>query len=313
MDQMTSNLPVTGISQESWSSTEPNTPNPEPDFDYHFANLVPLNKLARIAIDATLKTTAGESFHERYIKICRIDEQDVPCFALSLKQLPEFPQLGWRIGKGRARLNHHGVDLLLTTLGDDVAGIHARFSFRKGAGGFFVTADNQKGKTVLMNGALIKNDHRTIPHQNMIAIGECLFRLDYLAFTPEEDELFQSELRAFMSAFCDDQNPFVVPTPRGNEASFGEWIVQWAMSRGGFGTVYMVVHSQDGRPAAAKHLLKTNRNRIDVENEIKMATLIAELSHPRVASPVEIIRQGARTKSDLVSEAMLHITPSSRR
>lgn len=263
------------------STTEPNTPIPESAFDCHFANLVPLNRCAKSALKATLANEPTD-YHRQFIKDCDINGQPGHCFALSLTQLPEYPQLGWRIGKGRSKLHNYGVDFLLTMQDDedDVAGIHARFHWRNGAGGFFVTADNKRGKVVLLNGEVLQQgDYRTIPRQNMIAIGECLFGLQFVDFGPEDEEQFQEELKEFLRNFYNDKHPFVLPTPKEHDVSFGEWQVQWAMSQGGFSTVYMVIHSRDGRPAAAKHLLKTGRNSQGFQMEIEMATRISQLSH----------------------------------
>src|SRR5437762_18956 len=93
-----------------------------------------------------------------------------------------------------------------------------------------------------------------------------------------------------MATFLDDQNPFVIPTPSGNEASFGSWNIQWAISRGGFGTVYAVINAYTGKPAAAKHLLKAQRNQLDVSNEVMISEKIMELQHLRLACPIDIIR-----------------------
>jgi hypothetical protein len=246
----------------------------------HFANLIPLNKPAKRAIQATLEDK-NAAYHHKYIKKYGRDGVD-HCFVLSLSQLPEFPQIGWRIGRGRRKLPNYGVDLLLSTEADDnVAGIHARFSWRSHAAGFFVTPDRQRAKSILLNGETVQGEHQIIPRRNTLGFGECLFRLEYVKMIPRDEEQFQVELRAYVQGFCGDENPFILPTPKEHDASFGEWNVQWAISRGTFGTVYMVVHARSGQPAAAKHLLKTNRNGSAIDREIRMATRISQFSHVR--------------------------------
>jgi hypothetical protein len=50
---------------------------------------------------------------------------------------------------------HAAVLEVLTTTANPpskIAGIHARFSWLKGAGGFFLIADNKRRKKVMMNG-----------------------------------------------------------------------------------------------------------------------------------------------------------------
>ncbi|KAF2671521.1 kinase-like protein [Microthyrium microscopicum] len=290
------------IFTEVLGNSEPTQPQSnslhDSNFDGHFANLVPLNKFAKNAIASTLANDQLEFHHKFITKYGRygIDH----CFALSLLQLPEFPHLGWRIGRGRKRLPNNGVDILLTTNADEnVAGIHARLGWRQSSGGFFVISTHRQGRTVLLNGEALNGEYRLVPRKNMITFGECLFRLEYIDMSPKNEIQFQVELRTYMQMYCDDENPFVIPTPKEHDAAFGKWTVQWAISRGAFGTVYMVIHSDSGEPAAAKHLLKTNRNQIAVDREIQMARLISRFPHPRIACPLEIITQGKRTKVEL--------------
>ena len=171
---------------------------------------------------------------------------------------------------------------------DEVAGIHARFNWVKGAGGFFLIADNKRGKKVMMNGEFFSNDHRAIPYRSTIMIGECLFRLDYVKRTPEEEEQFQVELASFHRRFHHEENPLVLPTPGENDARFGEWLVQYAISRGAYGVVYMVTHARDGKPAAAKQILRSSKNRIGVDREINMVNRVKELSHVRFIQPWKV-------------------------
>jgi hypothetical protein len=132
------------------STTEPNTPdsNREPALShlYTFARLVPTNRPARSAIERT--HARGSRYHASFIGETEFRKEKTPCFDISLHMLPQFPSMGWRIGKGRDRLLNRGVDLLLcdTNKDDDVAGVHARLSWVKGAAGFFLIADNKRGK-----------------------------------------------------------------------------------------------------------------------------------------------------------------------
>jgi hypothetical protein len=257
----------------------------------HFANLIPLNKPAKRAIQATLDDKNATHAH-KYIQRHGADH----CFALSLGQLPEFPRLGWRIGRGRRKLPHRGVDLLLRTAGDDdgVAGVHAKFSWRSRAAGFFVTPEGRRGPLLLNGEAVARGEHRTVPRGNTLGVGECLFRLEYVDMAPREEETFHVQLRAYVREFCGDENPLILPAPKKHDASFGEWNVQWAISRGAFGTVYMVVHSRSGQPAAAKHLLKTNRNGSAIDREIRMATRMSQFSHVRAPSAESCANESSR-------------------
>jgi len=284
--------------------TVPNTPLPDSEFDTNieFATLVPLNKRAKTAVQYAAQHAS--SFHRSFIQHRSINGKPVSCFVFALGHLPDHPNLGWRIGRGRKNLDNHGVELLLGGMAreDDVHGIHARFHFHKQAGGFFVSNDHHDSDSVLLVGQPVTG-RRVIPKENTILLGECAFTLRYTSFSTEEEESYELELRRFMARFHDDENPFIVPTPSGNEAAFGDWNVQWAIARGTYGTVYAVTHAKSGKYAAAKHLLQNSSNERHVRNEIKMTKKIMGLPNPRIATPSEIIRQDTRSKVDIVSTA----------
>jgi hypothetical protein len=155
-----------------------------------------------------------------------------------LGTLPEFAQIGWRTGRGRDGLKNRGVDLLLTiedlrvdqdSEENRISGIHARLNWVKGAGGFFLIADNKRGETVMLDGEIYRNAQRSIQLKNSIMIGECVFTLRYFRRTTEEEEQFQVELAEFfrvVKMFHNDANPLVLPLPSDSEKRFGDWIFQ---------------------------------------------------------------------------------------
>ncbi|KAJ5377686.1 kinase-like domain-containing protein [Penicillium cataractarum] len=200
-------------------------PGPDEDLDHYgrFAMLVPMNAVARSAIEATSRS--GSAYHQQFIGQTFVGDRVTKCFTLSLGRLPEFAHIGWRIGRGRDTLKNRGVDLLLTIedrrIDQDsdenrVAGIHARLNWVKGAGGFFLIADNGRGEPVMMDGEIYRNNQRSIQLKNSIMIGECVFTLRYYPRNPEEDEQFQVELAEFFRVFHDDANPLVLPLPSDN-------------------------------------------------------------------------------------------------
>jgi serine/threonine protein kinase len=137
---------------------------------------------------------------------------------------------------------------------------------------------------------VIQYDRRLIPFKNTILIGELPFTLQYVRRDDKEESLFQVELKAFFSRVLEDNNPFVLPTPQELDERFGEWKVQHPIGKGTFGTVYMVVHSSDGRQAAAKQLFQTERNTHSIEREVEMAQRISKLSY--VSHSHQTIRNG---------------------
>lgn len=282
-------LPPSPVTEDS--ATEPNTPR-DPSIDElgRFAMLIPDNRSARLAINATVES--GSSYHQQFIKEVMRDGRPVNAFEFSLSNLPEFAQIGWRIGCGRKSLKNWGVDLLLYTKDDSnaieeqetVAGIHARFGWLKGGGGFFLIADNKRGKKVTLNGDILRHDQRIIPHQNSIVIGECLFTLQYKLRSAEEEEQFQVEVTEFFREVHHDDNPVVLRTPNENDSTFKDWTISRPISKGGYGVVYVVVHARTGKLGALKRIWKSQRNGTRVDREIEMTRRISSFAHVRTPS-----------------------------
>jgi hypothetical protein len=287
------------------STTEADTPDSidRETAPYVFARLIPTNRPAREAVERTRAQAA--QFHANFVGTTVFRDGETPCFVLSLDALPEFPRLGWRIGRGRDNLPNRGVDLLLygTAKGDHVAGIHARLNFVKGVAGFFLIADNGRGKACTINGDDFANDRRPIPYRSTITLGECAFTLHYVVRDQDDEDRFQLELRAFYKLALADENPFVLPTPRETDSRFGDWIVQYPISKGTYGTVFLVTHAASGRLAAAKQLVKTRYNARKVEHEVAMGKIVSKLSHPSIAIPFEIRHNPCRSQVEIVRAA----------
>jgi len=158
----------------------------ETDLDYLIGELYPLNKLAKDAFQR-LVARSGVPFYEHHYRFLDVTSK---CFVFSLNNLPEFAPIGWRVGRGRSNLKNLGVDILLLMdeHSDDIAGNHALFAWVKGGGGFFLVADNIRGKTVTLNGEELSNEQLLIPYRNTIGIGECYFTLKFPRRTAEQDD-----------------------------------------------------------------------------------------------------------------------------
>ena len=272
-------VPTVPNSPESGGNSLDDTKGKSTTYDDEglIGELHPLNRAAKNALNRLAKCKGV--FYEHHLKFIRVD---LNCFVFSLKSLPQFAPIGWRIGRGRTNLPNLGVDMLLLVSKEedaDIAGIHARFAWVKGGGGFFLIADNMRGKTVTINGEKLSNEQRLIPHGNTIGIGEYYFTLKFPIRTVEQDEQFQTELAAFYRQVLSDSVPLIVPTPYKNEITMGDWIVRHAIAKGTFGHVYAVTHTRTGEAAAAKELWRTKRNSRKVDNEITMAKSLIGIKH----------------------------------
>jgi hypothetical protein len=254
-----------------------------------FARLVPQNQYAREAFrrlaTAIQRDEPAFNHHKQFIHID--DREDVQpferedCFVLSLGLLPEFPGLGWRIGRGRAHRPNSAVDILISG-GEGVAGVHARFCWVKGGGGFFLVADNLRGMPVLLNGETLRQTQRLIPYRNSISIGECNFSVQFQTRPRDQEEQFQVELSAFYAKVLHESAPLLLPTPSGNEVTIGHWIVRNPIASGSFGRVSVVTHMYTGEAAAAKELWRTPRNHSNVDREVDIVRRLKDLKHVRI-------------------------------
>jgi hypothetical protein len=289
---------------ESWVSTEPSTqikiersnekgspPSDSTAKDLEdegtFAFLLPQNKYARDAI-SRLAATEDEAF-QHHKQFLRLDDREnlhvkdrQDCWIFSLGLLPEFPAIGWRIGKGRSHLPNHSVDILIHE-GEGLAGVHARFCWVRGGGGFFIAADNLRGVPVLMNGEILCSTQRLIPFRNSISLGECNFSVKFTKRSRDQEDQFQVELSEFYSRVLRENAPLLLPTPSGNEVIMGDWIVRNPIASGSFGRVSVVSHIKTGRPAAAKELWRTPRNFHNIDREVSIVKTLKSLTHARIS------------------------------
>jgi len=262
--------------------TEPNTPESSQVFQLEhdiliFARLYPIGQASTNAINQALKY--GNDHHKQFIKPRDYYGEVVNCYEFALDCQPEFPTIGWRIGRGRNTLPNSGVDLLLPGT-NNVASRHARFAFQKGIGGFFLVVDNKRGLKVYLNGVPYINNQSVIPFKSTIMIGECNFVFEYVQRPSKEDEdLYLYQLRKFYTSIHNEEHPIVLATPSSDDIVFGEWVVQHSISKGSFGTVFSVSHQSTGQIAAAKVMMKTKSNQIAVDREIKMLKHIITIKH----------------------------------
>ncbi|KAH6670391.1 kinase-like domain-containing protein [Halenospora varia] len=274
-----------------------------------FAILLPQNRFAREAF-RRLARTQNDVFqhHKQFIQLDEredIDDADrEDCFILSLGLLPEFPALGWRVGRGRANRPNHGVDILIHE-GEDLAGVHCRFCWVRGGGGFFIVADNLRGVPVILNGETLRQTQRLLPYRNSIILGECNFSVQFKMRSRDEEDQFQVELSAFYSRVLRESVPMLLPTPSGNEVTIGNWIVRNPIASGSFGRVSVVTHMYTGQPAAAKELWRTPRNSYSVDREVSIARKLKNFTHKRLGIPFEIYHRKVYDKAERIRIASL--------
>lgn len=261
--------------------TGPNTPESDIHGDVGgFATLVPMNRVARLAMNATARL--GSEHHQQFICDTLYDDQPVKAFRFSLSNLPEYVYVGWRIGRGPAtdlRLHIDDCQDGASPEEHDVASIHACFNWIKGGNGFYLITDEKAKRKVSINGESFRDGKRLIPESNAISIGECLFSLRYDHRTTEQDEQFHVELREYHWKLYQDKNPLLLSTPNGTNRRVGDWDFCRPIAAGAFGTVFTVVNCRTGAVAAAKQMLRSEKNTINVLKEMQVTKGISSLRH----------------------------------
>jgi hypothetical protein len=164
------------------------------------ARIVPQNRPARTSFHKLASSTNPKNeYHRQFIyrdprlNNSKIPEDSQDCFLVSLDKPPEFPQLGWGIGRGNAKLPNYGVDIFIPD-GEEVAGHHGRLCWMPGLAGFFLVADNLRGKTITLNGEVLRDTRRVLPFRNQLLLGECLYSVHFIERSASEEEAFRLEL-----------------------------------------------------------------------------------------------------------------------
>jgi hypothetical protein len=207
-------------------------------------------------------------------------------YVFSLSELPEFPVLGWRLGKGRSKKENLDVDLLLMDSGsseDEIGGIHALFQWVSTGGGFFLVA---KSKPIYFNGEVLVQDQRLIPHQNMIGIGNHLYHLEYSQRSSTQEIEFQAELEGFFSVFHAEKPPIIQPTPTAQTQQIGDYVLGHPIANRSFSNVFAATHKRNSIPAAVKLISKTRGNSHVVERELEITRLLKDQMHVCVETRV---------------------------
>jgi len=258
-------------------TTEPNSPVSLVNEDTQvIARLFPLTPSTRRILDLTAQR--GNPHHQKFIKRAKFHGESSLCFEISLNNRPEYPALGWRIGRGRTKDRNYGVDLLLPNA-EGVAGYHGRMAYLRGIGGFFLLCDNSRAKPIYVNNNVLRNSQSVIPLDSTITIGDCTFGFEYVKRSQQDEDSFLLKLKDFHHDTYADELPIILATPSVNDMILGEWVVQHSISKGSYGTVFSVSHKQTGVVAAAKLIMKTQQNANVVQREIRMLKQLMDIKH----------------------------------
>lgn len=286
-------------------------------FNGDFARLVPRNQIAQRLFSATcIYVEENKTFHLRFLQ-CNNASNEIPLasdepvesstdydsqieggneefqlkdsgyFVLSLDQErePEFPHLGWRVGRGAGKSPaNRGVDILLSKPGDclsrSLASIHMIFQFNRRSGLLMLRGGSHKVPVeyrVADKWVELKYDEKRLMYEpsTRIRAGMCEYELEHTVkekhralFFDVRDEFLKAQLKK-------DLGLKIKPLQRMPGDSYvqrGQYLELETRGSGAFGWITQGLDTKTGDPVAIKELRIQARNRSEVMAEANIGT-----------------------------------------
>ena len=284
-------------------------------FNGDFARLVPCNKIAQRLFSATyIYVEENKTFHMRFLQRNIVSSEmsitseepvesstdydsqlegetegfrmeDSGYFVLSFDQEPEFPHLGWRVGRGTGKSPaNRGVDLLLSRpsdlLGKSLASIHMIFHFNRQSGLLMLKGGSYKAPVEYRSGGKwvkleYDQEHLVYEASTRIRAGMCEYELEH---TVEEKYrmLYFEKRDRFLEAQLPGNNQLSIrPLQRMPGDSYvvrGRYLELETRGSGAFGWITEGLDTKTGDAVAIKELRIEARNKSEVLAELRMGT-----------------------------------------
>ncbi|MCJ1391563.1 hypothetical protein MMC18_004427 [Xylographa bjoerkii] len=283
-------------------------------FNGDFARLIPRNQTAlRLFSTMCVYVEENKTFHLRFLQQnnassempTALDEpvesstdfdsqlegegpqtQDSGYFVLSFNpdREPEFPHLGWRVGRGTGKLPaNRGVDLLLsrpgTYLSRSLASIHMIFYFKESGflmlkgGSHKVPVEHRSGdKWVKLE---YNEKHLIYESSTRIRAGMCEYELEYTVEEKYRALYFEKRnmyLDTQLSAKSDFEIRPLRRMPGDNYVLRGQYLELETQGSGAFGWITQGLDTKTGDVVAIKELRVKARQKSEVMTEVSMGT-----------------------------------------
>ena len=286
-------------------------------FNGDFARLVPRNPTAQRLFSATyIYVEENQTFHLRFLRrnnassemptasdqpvesstdydsqledeIEGSQMEDSGYFVLSFNQdrKPEFPYLGWRVGRGTGKSPaNRGVDLLLSKpgacLSRSLASIHMIFHFNRRSGFLMLKGGSHKAPVEYRLGdkwvKLEYDEHHLIYEPSTrIRAGMCEYELEHTVEEKYRMPYFEKRDR-FLKAQLPGNSDFKIrPLQRMPGDSYvlrGRYLDLETRGSGAFGWITQGLDIKTGDPVVIKELRISARNKSEVRAEVNMGT-----------------------------------------
>ena len=280
------------------------------NFDFDFAQLVPVNDSAKLAFDelARLRSADPEwNPHARnYIHVDEEqenfgddDQSDEPSstsrsiytgyFRLSLGLQPKRFARGWVIGSGRQALSDPDVDFLVTVDGrrDRVRSRHAQIVYHRETRVLMLKVPPKKN--VILDGVKVQNGTAALTRRTSgLTIGNLSFQLQFHEHRRTEYLAQLDKIAELSTYFVGDRIETLDPTPSDQYFTLHGYQFQTPQAAGAYGVVSACVKDTTGDVYAVKRVKKSRDTMKEVEKELE----IFEALQTHVSVPIPIRCEG---------------------
>lgn len=283
-------------------------------FNGDFARLVPRNQIAQYLFSATrIYVDDNKTFHLRFLQssdagseMPTVSDEPVESstdydsqieggtedfqtenlgyFVLSFneKREPEFPHLGWRVGRGAGKASaNRGVDLLLSkpghSLSRSLASVHMIFHFNRRSGLLMLKGGSPRVPVEYKIGhkwVKLSHEEEFLIYETSIRIraGVCEYDLEHMVDDEHKETYFAQRDRFLVGGNPELPEKPLQRMPGDRYISRGQYLELETRGSGSFGWITQGLDTKTGDPVAIKELRIDKRTKSEVMAEVKMGT-----------------------------------------
>ena len=201
-------------------------------------------------------------------------------YIFDFAKAPRLPDKGWIIGGGKYSEGDDPPDILLTEKkkNDRVSSRHARLTHNFASGALIITASDNNGNAVTINGHEVVNDQCVIHGRTTsLEFGRLKYTLEVRRYDTDEDH--RDHLRSYKQrhGLGDDDYPScLLATPADSDFVTDKYIMKNPVGDGATSVVYGAIERKTGVAVAIKKVKRTERNAQAVTRDIEVARFIGE-------------------------------------
>lgn len=273
-------------------------------FNGDFARLIPRNQIARKLFSAArVYVDEHHTFHMRFFRsdieamplepvessteydsLEEVEQLRTDCFVLSFNEErePEFPKLGWRVGKGTKKIEKtHGVDFPLSPpsnpLSGSLARMHLVLRFNPRSGLLMLRGGSAKAQVECRTGnewVSLNDGEEFLIFETLVRIkaGTCEYDLEHIVSAEERELYFCARDRLLVKGPNEIMPMLLKKMPGDKYISRGQYLELETQGSGTFGWITQGLDTKTGDPVAIKEVRVNKSNKVEVIAEVKIGT-----------------------------------------